>query len=105
MANPFYQQMMQMMNPGQSGGPVSQNPQMPAPMTFANPMQKMQYILQAMQNPAAFVRQRFPDIPEQIQNNPAQIMNYLRQTRGISDQQMQQVTQDAQQIVGQGTVR
>ena len=54
-----------------------------------NPIQKANYIMQAMQNPAAFVRQAFPDIPAQIQNNPNQILQYLQQTRGISNQQIQ----------------
>ena len=54
-----------------------------------NPLQKMNYIMQAMQNPAAFVRQAFPDIPAQIQNDPNQILQYLQQTRHISNQQIQ----------------
>ena len=67
--------------------PMSQgnymNPQM------MNPMQKNQYVMQAMMNPAAFVRQAFPDIPAAIQNNPNQILQYLQQTRHISNQQIQ----------------
>ena len=54
-----------------------------------NPMQKANYIMQAMQNPAAFVKQHFPDIPAEIQNNPNQILQYLQQTRHISNQQIQ----------------
>lgn len=61
-------------------------------ITFHNPMQKMQYIMNAMTNPAAFARQQFPDIPENIQNNPNEILNYLQRTRGISDQQIQQIS-------------
>ena len=64
----------------------------PSGMTFQNPMQKMQYIMNAMTNPAAFVKQQFPDIPENIQNNPNEILRYLQQTRGISDQQIQQIS-------------
>lgn len=56
---------------------------------FNNPIQKMQYMMQAMQNPAAFVKQHFPDIPAQIQNDPTQILQYLQQTRHISNQQIQ----------------
>ena len=55
-------------------------------------MQKMQYIMNAMANPAAFVKQQFPDIPENIQNNPNEILRYLQQTRGITDQQIQQIS-------------
>ena len=48
-------------------------------------------VMQAMRNPVAFVRQAFPDIPDNIQNDPGQILGYLQQTRGISDQQIQQI--------------
>ena len=74
--NPLYQMLNQQPQPVQQA-------QMPA----NNPMQ----FLQAMQNPAAFVRQRFPDIPDSIANNPVQILNYLQQTRGITNQQIQQL--------------
>ena len=74
-------------------------------MQFANPAQKVMYILQAMTNPAQFVKQTFPDIPEQIQNDPNQILQYLRQTRGITDQQIQQAQQMSPQIQGIGSVK
>lgn len=64
------------------------NPQ-PAPMPM-NPMQRMNMVMQAMRNPVAFVRQAFPDIPANM-NDPNQILGYLQQTRGITDQQIQQV--------------
>jgi len=70
---------------------MSQQPQMSG-MMFQNPMQRMQYIMNAMMNPAAFVKQQFPDVPENIQNNPNEILSYLQKTRGISDQQIQQLT-------------
>ena len=85
MANPLYSQLMQ-----QSGQGYMQQPMMSG-MQFANPIQKMQYIMQAMTNPAQFVKQHIPDIPENIQNNPNQILQYLQKTRGISNQQIQQV--------------
>ena len=76
----------QMPNPNFSkGGFSAGGPQ------FANPMQKMAYIMQAMTNPAAFVRQKFPDIPNEITNNPGQILQFLQQTRGITDAQVQAV--------------
>lgn len=93
MANPLYQMLG-------GGAPMQQSG-----MTFQNPMQRMQYIMQAMTNPAAFVRQRFPDIPENIQNDPNQILGYLQRTRGISDQQIQQVQQMAGQFAGSGMMR
>lgn len=96
MANPLAQQILgQMMGGQQSGG-----------MPFQNPVQKFQYILQAMTNPAAFVRQQFPDVPEDIQNDPNKVFEYLQRTRGqVSQNQIQQAQQMADQIKGQGTVR
>lgn len=52
---------------------------------------------QAMQNPAAYMKQQFPDIPDSMLGNPAQIMQYLQRTRNISDQQ---VSQAAMQVQG-----
>lgn len=60
-------------------------------MQFQNPIQKAQYILQTLTNPAAFVKQQFPDVPDNIVNNPNQVLAYLQQTRGISNQQIQQL--------------
>ena len=60
---------------------------------YMNPMQKMQAVMGAMQNPQAFVKQAFPDIPDYMQNNPGQILQYLQQTRNISNNQIQQVAQ------------
>ena len=85
MGNPLYQQLIggvPQQAPAQQ--PMSGGPQ------FANPMQKMNYILQAMRNPAAFVRQAIPDLPNEIANDPNQILQYLRQTRGVTDAQIQQ---------------
>lgn len=48
---------------------------------------------QAMANPPAFVMQKFPDIPQEIANDPAQILGYLQRTRGIPDQRIQQMRQ------------
>lgn len=66
--------------------------QMARPMMPA-PLQRLQMIQQAMQNPAAFVKERFPDIPDQIMNNPNQILQYIQQSRGISNQQINQLCQ------------
>ena len=72
--NPLYQQLI-----GQQSMP--QQPQM-------NPFQQ---ILAAMNNPAKFIKQRFPDIPDNISNDPNQILEYLQRTRGITNQQIQQL--------------
>lgn len=86
--NPLYESIR-----GMNGGV----PQQVSPPSFNNPMQKMNYILQAMKNPAAFVKQHFPDIPNEIANDPNKILGYLQQTRGISNQQIQ----NAQYMAGQ----
>lgn len=80
MANPLYNSLIQQQGQQQMSG-----------MQFANPMQKMQYMMQAMRNPAAFVKQHFPDIPNEISGNPNQILQYLQQTRGISNADIQQL--------------
>lgn len=64
--------------------------QMSSRPMFQNPVQKMQYIMQAMQNPAAFVKRAIPDLPENIANNPNMILRYMQQTRGITDSQIQE---------------
>lgn len=66
-----------------------------------NPMQRMQMMMSAMRNPGAFLKQKFPDIPDQIMHDPNQIMQYLQQTRGISDQDIRNAS--AQIAQGGGT--
>ncbi len=61
---------------------------MPMPI---NPMQKMQMVMSAMQNPGSFLKQKFPDIPDQYLNNPNLILQYLQRTRGITQQDIQNV--------------
>lgn len=65
--------------------------QMPSGPQFANPIQKAAYIMQALTNPAAFVKQQFPDIPDEIANNANAILSYLQKTRGITLEQIQQL--------------
>lgn len=77
MVNPLYQQLM--------GGGIPQAPQ----MMPSNNMNRMMLAMQAMQNPAAFVKNAFPDIPDAIQNDPSQILGYLQRTRGITNQDIQ----------------
>lgn len=83
--NPLYQRLT-------GGAPTGvPTPSFSGGMQFQNPIQKMQYIMQAMQNPAAFVRNAFPDIPGEIQHDPNRILQYLQQSRGITDDQIRQV--------------
>lgn len=55
-------------------------------MTPMNPMQQMQMVMNAMKNPWAFIKQKFPDVPDQYQNDPNAIMQYLQNTRGNGGQ-------------------
>lgn len=74
--NPLYQKLM-----GGVGARV------PAP-SFA---QKLGMAMSAMRNPAAFVKQQFPDVPDEMLNDPQRILGYLQQTRGIGNEQIQQI--------------
>ena len=98
MPNPLYQQFF-------GGGAPMQAPQAPMNMGM-NPLQKMMAAMQAMSNPIAFIKQRFPDIPMNIQNDPNQVFQYLQQTRGpVSEQQIREAQQMTGRIIGQGTVK
>ena len=79
MPNPLYNMLM--------GNAASQQRQQSG-VQFMNPLQKANYIMQAMQNPAAFVKQQIPDLPEEISNDPNKILGYLQQTRGITNEQI-----------------
>ena len=102
MANPLYQQLFGGGAPmqGTSSNFLGQMPRQ------INPIQFMANFMKAMMNPAAFVKQNFPDIPDSIQNDPNQVFNYLQRTRpAVSDQQIHEAQTTAGQIVGQGTVK
>lgn len=66
-------------------------PPNPGAGQFLNPFQRVQQVMSVMNNPIAFLKQKFPDIPDEIMNDPNQIMQYLQRTRGITDQDIQQV--------------
>lgn len=67
-------------------------PQQIAPNQMS-PFQKVSMAMQAMQNPAKFVKQAIPDLPDEIANDPNRILNYLQQTRGVTNQDIQQIMQ------------
>lgn len=48
---------------------------------------------QMMQNPQQAVMKAFPDMPQEIQNNPNQIMNWLQQNGRINPQMYQMANQ------------
>lgn len=79
MPNPLFQSIM-------SGGMMPM--QMPQMHPIQNLIQQAGMIYQSMQNPRAFVGQYLPFIPENIRNNPDQIMNYMQQTGRITPQQV-----------------
>lgn len=73
-------------------GPQQAPPQaQPAPFRMMNPMQRMNWLMQAMQNPAQTVLNAFPDIPQNIRFSPDQILRYLQETRGITNEQIRQM--------------
>ena len=74
--NPLYQSLMG------NGLPINNS------VGFNSPFEKMNMIFQAMKNPAQFVRNSIPDLPENISHDPQKILNYLQQTRGISNEQI-----------------
>ena len=74
--NPLYNAMMQ--NP--VNRPVANNP-----------LQRVNQVMQAMRNPMQVIMQAFPDIPAYAQRDPNQILQYLQQTRHISNQQIQNI--------------
>ena len=68
---------------------MPQTMQRQAPMVSQNPFQRFGEMMAAMRNPMAFVKQRFPDIPDQILNDPNQILQYMQQNCGVTDQDIQ----------------
>lgn len=67
----------------------SPTPQHMSGSPVMTPIQRAAFVMQAMTNLAAFVKQQFPDIPNEIVNNPQEIFNYLQRTRGISQADIQ----------------
>lgn len=65
-----------------------QTPMMPQ-QGGANPFAMAAAISQAMRNPAAFARQAFSDVPADMWNDPAKALQYIQQTRGLSNADVQ----------------
>lgn len=81
--NPLYNMLT-----GRQQMPV-QNAQNFSPPQFPNPIQKLNYIMQAMRNPAAFVKQNIPGIPDQILNDPNMILRYMQEHCGVTQEDIQ----------------
>ena len=58
----------------------------------------MQMLPQIKQNPMSFFLRRRWNIPQNMLNDPEQIMNYLLQTGQINQQQVNAAYQQAQEI-------
>lgn len=80
--NPLYNMLMSGGMPGQQAPTMSGGPQ------FQNPMQRINYIMQAMRNPAQFVRQNLKGIPEQAFNDPTgnTVLQYMMNNMGVTQQ-------------------
>lgn len=96
--NPLYN----MLTNGQNGPSQPVSPQMNniPPM----PMNGLQGVVERarsmMQNPMQVVRQMIPGLPDQIANDPNQIINWLQQTGRVSPQQIQSARQLQQMMNG-----
>ena len=67
---------------------------------FTNPLQKMNYIMQAMRNPAQFVREHVSGIPESAFNDPTgnSVLNYMQQNMGVTQQDIYNAQNQMQQM-------
>ena len=87
--HPLQQMLAQMSVQPMQQMPVSQSAQMTTGIPqFANPMQKMTYLMQAMRNPAAFVKQFIPNIPDEVLRDPTgnSVLQYMQQNMGVTQQ-------------------
>ena len=67
---------------------------------FTNPLQKMNYIMQAMRNPAQFVREHVSGIPESAFSDPTGngVLNYMQQNMGVTQQDIYNAQNQMQQM-------
>lgn len=87
--NPLYQMLMGQSEQNQV--PQAQMQYSAQPPMFQNPIQKFNYIMQAMKNPAAFVKQAIPNLPPQIANDPNQILQWMQQSGMVTQQDIQNI--------------
>ena len=52
-------------------------------------LDRARQLAQMMQNPQQLIANAFPGIPQGIQNNPVQILQWLQQTGRVTPQQIQ----------------
>ncbi len=79
---------LQQFIPQQMTAQAQQQPMVTGIPQFMNPVQKMSFIMQAMQNPAQFVRQHLNGIPEQAFQDPTgnAILQYMQRNMGVTQQ-------------------
>ena len=70
-------------------------------MPMGNVMQLMQLFTQFRQNPVGAIMQMGYNVPQHLQNNPQGIVNYLRNSGQMSEQQFNQFSQMAQMFQNQ----
>ena len=82
--------------------PVQNTPaQSPQPMAggpfgaLQNVMQRARQIASGMQNPQQMIQQFMPDVPEEIRNDPEQIIQWMQQTGKVNPQMIQMARQMA----------
>lgn len=55
----------------------------------ANPAVMMGQIVQAMRNPSVYAMQAFSDVPKEMWNDPERALQYIMQTRGLTQADIQ----------------
>lgn len=83
MSNPWYDKV------NGRGSVVPAPFQQQTPMAPMNPMGLMNQISQAMQNPQSYAMQAFRDVPQELWNYPANALQYIMQTRGLTQADVQ----------------
>ena len=61
----------------------------PSANYLQNAMNQAAQIMRSIQNPQQFALNCFGNIPPEIQNDPDQILNYLKQNNRLTPQQLQ----------------
>lgn len=88
--NPLFQALMGSSGlPGRNGGQPAA-PAMGGPFgAVQGVMQRARQIAQSFQNPQQMVQQFFPDAPEEMRNDPEQLVGWLQQTGKVNPQMIQ----------------
>lgn len=79
---------------------MQQRPMISGIPQFASPMQRMGYIMQAMRNPAQFVREHVSGIPESAFSDPTgnSVLNFMQQNMGVTRQDIMNAENQMQQM-------